>query len=162
MVLLVFFYNYTHELTFSTLQLLDALWFKSVRSQVQFRRSLPFSLLSQSLMLRPTVSRPVYLGIKHPSEAYDQIFITVRQLRVCWRGALSLMRGRVCRIQLLLVLASAVILGSKSRGTFEHILLSQIRDFRFVASYDSQGYDGGSRHRLHTGFSMLAKLLSVL
>jgi hypothetical protein len=42
-----------------------------------------------------TVSRPVCLGIKHPSGAYDQIFITVRQLRVC--GALSLTRGRVYR-----------------------------------------------------------------
>jgi hypothetical protein len=36
----------------------------------------------------------------HPSGAYDQIFITVKQLRVCWCGAHSLTRGRVCRLQL--------------------------------------------------------------
>jgi hypothetical protein len=54
-------------------------------------------------------------------------FIAVRnteyvgQLRVCWHGALSLTRGRVCRLQLLLALASAVILGSVSLGTRDHI-----------------------------------------
>jgi hypothetical protein len=86
---------------------------------------------SLSLMLRPTAIRPVCLGIKHPSEAYDQIFITVKQLQVCWCGALSLTRRWVCLLQMLLALASAVILGSQSRGTRDHILLSQIRDFPF-------------------------------
>jgi hypothetical protein len=38
------------------------------------------------------------------------------------------MRGWVCRLLLLLVFTSAVILGSESRGTHDHILLSQIRD----------------------------------
>jgi hypothetical protein len=40
----------------------------------------------------------------------------------------SLKRRWVCRLQSLLVFASAVILGSKSRATHDHNLLSQIRD----------------------------------
>jgi hypothetical protein len=66
---------------------------------------------------------------KHPSGTYDESFITVRQLRVCWCGTLSLTRERVCRLQLLLALASAVIFGCESHGTRDHILLSQIGDF---------------------------------
>jgi hypothetical protein len=76
---------------------------------------------------------------------------------------------------------------SESRGTYDHILLSQIRDSPnqegqvpvfissrnrvaqvypqamgslFVASYDSQGYGGGMRTRLHTGSNSPGKLLS--
>jgi hypothetical protein len=40
----------------------------------------------------------------------------------------SLTRGWVCRLQLLLVLVSAVILRSESRRTHDHILQSQIGD----------------------------------
>jgi hypothetical protein len=71
----------------------------------------------------------------------------------------SLMRGWVCRLQLLLPHASAVILRFGSPGTHDHILLSQIRDFLFVASYDSQGYGGGIRPRLNTGFHLLTLAL---
>jgi hypothetical protein len=55
----------------------------------------------------------------------------------------------------LLILASAVILGSESRRTHDHILLSQIRDFLFVASYDSQGCGGGIRPRVHMGLNFM-------
>jgi hypothetical protein len=74
-----------------------------------FGTQLTLLSLSLSLMLRPTVSRPVCLGIKHPFGAYDQIFITC--------GAPSLTRGRVCLLYVLLALASAVFLGSESLGT---------------------------------------------
>jgi hypothetical protein len=38
------------------------------------------------------------------------------------------MKEWVCRLQLLLGLASAVILRSESRGIHDHILMSQIRN----------------------------------
>jgi hypothetical protein len=66
-----------------------------------------------------------------PSGAHDQIFISVWQLRSCFRGAPSLTRGRVCLLYVPLILASAVSLGSESRWTRDHILLSQIWDFNF-------------------------------
>jgi hypothetical protein len=111
-----------------------------------------------------------------PSGAQNQIFVTVRQLRVCWCGVPFLMRGWVCRLWLPLALTSAVILGSGSRGPHDHILLSQIwdspnlegqdpvfisprkriaqlypqaLDSLFVAFYDSQVYGGGIRTLLH-------------
>jgi hypothetical protein len=79
--------------------------------------------------LRPTVSRLVRLGVRNPSGTRDQFFflleIFFRQLRACYFVEPSLTRGRVCNLLLLLVLASAVPLGSESRGTQDHILLSQ-------------------------------------
>jgi hypothetical protein len=86
----------------------------------------------QEVNLRPTVSRPVYPGVRRPSGTRDQFFflfeISFRQLRVCYFVAPSLTRGRVCSllVQLLLGLARAVTLVSKSRRTHDHILLSHL------------------------------------
>jgi hypothetical protein len=112
-------------------------------------------------MLAPTVGRsagrPVCLGVKPRIEPKTNILLLSGSCGFVDGGASSLTRGRVCRLQLL-VLASTVILGSESCGTHDHILLSQIRDSPnlegqvpiyiypqalgsiFIASYDSQGY----------------------
>jgi hypothetical protein len=47
-------------------------------------------------------------------------------------GELFLTRGRVCDLQFLPALASAVFLRSESRGTRDHISQSQIRDISFL------------------------------
>jgi hypothetical protein len=87
-----------------------------------------------SLMLRPTVqsaslswNKASVWGLR-PDFYYCQ---TVAGLLMWGARAVSLTRGRVCRLQLLLAVTSAVILGYESRGTRVHILLSQIRDFPF-------------------------------
>jgi hypothetical protein len=106
-------------------------------------------------MLRPTVSRPVCLGIKHPSGSYDQIFITVRQLLVCWCGALSLTKDGSVVYNCSWPLPVQTFSGPTPMGLVTTIYCLRFETSLFVASYDSQGYGGGIRPRLHTGVSLL-------
>jgi hypothetical protein len=73
---------------------------------------------------------PISSSWRQTLETHNQYFF---QLNACGYSPYvtsSLTRGWVCCLELLLVLASAAILGSESRGTHyhDHILLSQIRD----------------------------------
>jgi hypothetical protein len=64
-----------------------------------------------------------------PLRITARIFLS--QLNTCGHSPCitsSLARGWVYHLQLLLALANAFILGTESRGTPDHILLSQIRD----------------------------------
>jgi hypothetical protein len=144
------------------------------------------SYIEVEVNLRSTDSRPVCPDVRRPSGTSDQFFffleIPFGHLRVCYFVAPSLTRGRVCNllVQLILGLARAVTLGSKSRRTHDHILLSHLRLPQpggpgpriyipqeqggpitqlypralcslFVASYDSRGCGGGILTRLHMG-----------
>jgi hypothetical protein len=84
------------------------------------------SLCQNLSLIRPFALFESISELACPGGAHDQIFVAVRLLLVCWCGAPSLMRERVCHLQLLLVLASTVILWPESHGTHDHILL--IRD----------------------------------
>jgi hypothetical protein len=77
---------------------------------------------------RRSVGQPVLVSHSH-LKPITRFLFSVWQLRASWCGAPSLARGRVCNllVQLLLGLARAVTLGSKSLRTHDHILLSQIR-----------------------------------
>jgi hypothetical protein len=73
------------------------------------------------VMVWPTVSRPVCLSVRHLCGFPGQILVTVRELRICWHRVPTVRAGPVCTLQLLLVLACAVILESESHGTHAHI-----------------------------------------
>jgi hypothetical protein len=86
----------------------------------------------------------------------------VWQLRSCFCGAPSLTGGRVSFMYMLLVLTSAVFLGSKSLGTRDHILLTQIWDFPFRRLL----WLAGSRWRYSTppphGFPSITEFTSLV
>jgi hypothetical protein len=93
--------------------------------------STPFKLL-RATSSRPTVNRPVNLGVGPSFGAHDQICITVGHLQSSCSGAPCLTTGQICN----LLIQFPALLRSKSRGTHDHLLLSQLRllGSLFVAS----------------------------
>jgi hypothetical protein len=74
--------------------------------------------VGQFVLISGTHLGPV---IKFSHSLFDYFFL---QFRVCWCGAPSLARSRVCTFQFLPGIASAAFLRSESHGTQEHSLVS--------------------------------------
>jgi hypothetical protein len=85
-------------------------------SRVRFRVTLRLAVYHQSVRLEAKLL-----------ETHDQYFCELNTWGYNQCVTSTLMRWLICRLQLMPVLASAVILGPESHGTHDHILLSQIR-----------------------------------
>jgi hypothetical protein len=105
-----------------------SIWQLHLQCSDQNQHINPLKPLAHKVMLRPTVSRAVYLGVKppiwglRPHFYYCQIVVGLLVF-----GALSHERTGLS-FTITADFASAVILGSESCGIHDHILLSQIRD----------------------------------
>jgi hypothetical protein len=98
--------------------------------------------MAMEIFLRPTVSRPVSLGIGPPFGTLDQILSSysfILQLRYSTFNASSLTRKRVCSLQCNRSLVRSLT-PNKYTCTCTCTLRSHLRLCSlFVASYDSQG-----------------------
>jgi hypothetical protein len=128
--------------------------------------------------LRITVYRQSVRLDDKPLESHDQCNF-IFQFNIPYVTS-SLRRGWVCRLQLLLAFARAVNLRSESRGTHDHILLSQIRvsptwaivlqwpclQSRSVATTVCRGHNSGFLQTCHEmpncDFSQTAPISSVV
>jgi hypothetical protein len=89
---------------------------------------------------RRSIGQPVLVSGTHLGPATNFLFsllIISRQLLVRLCGVPSLTGGQLCSFQLLLGLASAVFLGSESRGTHDNIILSQFFKYSQPGGPDS-------------------------
>jgi hypothetical protein len=104
--------------------------------------------LSLSPMLRPTVT----LGIKHPSGTYDQIFLLSDS---CWLFDVGRYLWREDGSVVYNCCWPSPMQSFSVRNPLGLVTIFYCLKFEtsfFVASCDSQGYVGGIRPLLHTGF----------
>jgi hypothetical protein len=116
-----------------------------------------FSLLLHlrlTLMLRPTVSRLVCLGIEHQSGDYNQVFIIARELRFVDVGR-SLWREDGSVVYNCCWPSPAQSSGASPAGLITIFYCLRFKTSFFVVSYYSQGYGGGIRPCLQTGISLM-------
>jgi hypothetical protein len=105
---------------------------------------------------RRSVGQSILVSGHHLVPATNSSFTLMenlfRHLKLSSCEVPSLTRGEICSlsVHLLLGLANAVTIRSKSRRTRDHILLCHLRlGSLFVASYNSRGYGGGILSHLH-------------
>jgi hypothetical protein len=110
---------------------LDVLSERELRECVPDWRLLKWYPLSWITLRLAVYLQSVRLGVK-PLETHDHYFFQLSTCSFSPYVTSSLTRGWVCRLQLLLVLACTVILGSESHGTHYHISLSQRELFIFI------------------------------
>jgi hypothetical protein len=113
-------------------------------------------------MLRPTsvgqsaLEQCTHLGL------ITRLFITVRELRVCWYRGLSLTRGQVCRYNCCWSSPVQSFSGLSPVGLVTIFYCLRFETSVFVASYDSQGCGGGIRSHLHAGKWLSSKLVPLI
>jgi hypothetical protein len=108
-----------------------------MRTTITNLQLLSFIMLIYLHPIKRKFRRKIRYGSESDSESellYDwrTTSIFIFQLNTCGYSPYvtsCLTRGWVCRLQLLMAPASAVVLRSESRGSHDHILLSQIRDY---------------------------------
>jgi hypothetical protein len=159
------------------------IWRQRLSAEVHATFKLPCGLRQSQSYFTTGGLPPISLSWRQaPWDSRPAIFF---QLNTCGHSphvTSSLTRGWVCHLQPLLALASAVILGYESRGPHNHnftasgsrlprpwgqgprIYIPQEQGgpvippgtgFPFRRSYDSQGYGGGIRTRLHKGLGAM-------
>jgi hypothetical protein len=106
------------SLTYATIELLEAVFVHAATAAAS---------LCQLIYDWQFTASPFVLATSPLRLTTSNFIFQVNIFRYSPLVTFSLTRERVCSLQLLLVLASAVILRPESRGTHDHILLSQIR-----------------------------------